>query len=186
MQTILLSSVVVSVVLLLGSGVFIARSQPGDKGLACLHETWMTAVMGVMLIALGFAICAMKWIDPTIAGEGTNSYWFVAGFNIVCQLLGIFALLFTWVKKVVAFDDTLLVISPFGAQKVISWNDVVKVEKPMTSRAVKLTDVRGSVVTVSGDAKPYARFLALAKKKVRPRQGQELLDQVEKRLRMGK
>lgn len=183
---ILYASMAAAVALLAATAVLTACSQPKDKGLACLGETWMTAVLGLMLVAMGFAVCAMKLIDPTVGGEEESSYLFVAGFNLVCQLLGCFALLFTYVKKVIAFEDHLLVISTFGKDREVLWKDIVKVEKAVTSRTIKLTDKDGRVVSVNGSAKAFARFADIAKEKIRPRQGKELLNQVESRLRIGK
>ena len=186
MQMTLYASLALSAAILIAAAVLIARNQPSDKGLACLCETWMTAVLGGMLVLIGIAACIMKLIDPAVAGEEQDSYLAVAGINVVCQGLGAFCLLFTFVKKVIAFDDHVLTISTFGKRREVLWKDIVKAEKPVLSRAVKLTDKSGNTVTVNGDAKAYAQFVDIAKQKIRPRQGKELLDQVESRLRLGR
>lgn len=186
MQMTIYASLGLSVVILAAAAVLIARSQPEDKGLICLRETWMTTVLGAMLVLIGIAACVMKLVDPAVAGEDRNSYLSVAGINLVCQGLGAFCLLFALVKKVIAFDDHVLTISSFGKCREVLWKDIVKVEKPVMSRAVKLTDRSGGVVTVNGDAKAYARFVELAKGRIRPAQGKDLLNQVESRLRLGR
>ncbi len=186
MQTAVYASLALTVVILAASVVLIARNQPSDKGLICLCETWMTAVMGGMLVLMGIVLCVTKLVDPSVAGEDRTSYLAVAGLNVVCQGLGGFCLLFAFVKKVIAFDDHVLTISSFGKRREVLWKDIVKVEKPVLSRAVKLTDKNGGTFTVSGGTKAYARFAELAKQKIRPREGKALLDQVESRLRLGK
>lgn len=186
MTSILYASAALSLVLLIGTAVLAVRSQPKDYGLVCLRETWMTTVLALMLIALGLAVCAMKLIDPTLAGEEADSWWFAAGFNLVCQLLGDFTLLFALVKKVVAFDDRILVISVLGKRREVAWEDVTRVEKSPMSRSVKLTDRRGDTISINGESRDYAKFAQLAKDKIRPAQGRELLEQVESRLRRGR
>ena len=174
MTSAIYASIALSLVLLAGTAVIAVRSQPRDYGLVCLRETWMTTVLALMLIALGLAVCAMKLIDPSLAGEEADSWWFAAGFNLVCQVLGDFTLLFALSKKVVAFADRIETIS------------VVRVEKAPMSRSVKLTDRQGNVISINGESRDYAKFAQLAKEKIRPAQGRELLEQVESRLRRGR
>ena len=74
MTSAIYASIALSLVLLAGTAVIAVRSQPRDYGLVCLRETWMTTVLALMLIALGLAVCAMKLIDPSLAGEEADSW----------------------------------------------------------------------------------------------------------------
>ena len=186
MTSAIYASIALSLVLLAGTAVIAVRSQPRDYGLVCLRETWLTTVLALMLIALGLAVCAMKLIDPSLAGEEADSWWFAAGFNLVCQVLGDFTLLFALSKKVVAFADRIETISVLGKRREVAWEDVVRVEKAPMSRSVKLTDRQGNVISINGESRDYAKFTQLAKEKIRPAQGRELLEQVESRLRRGR
>lgn len=183
MDKILYASCAAAVIALIAAVVMIVKNRCTDTGIVCVRETWMTAVIGVMMIALGFWILSLKLTDAAIAGTDENSYWFVAGFSLLCHLLGDFALLFTLVKRVVLFEDRVEECSAFGKHKTIYWEDIIKVEKPMTRKAYVLTDKDGNVISVSGDNKACNQFVDFARTKVKAASGSNLLHQVEHRLK---
>lgn len=82
-------------VLLDATIVLIIKRRCRDTGIVCIRETWMTAVLGLMIIILGFAFPVLKLMDGTLAGVDDQSYWFVIGFSVICHLMGDFTLLFT-------------------------------------------------------------------------------------------
>lgn len=101
----LIACLVLGAVAFLATLVLIWKRRCRETGLLCIRETWMTAVLGLMLLALGFAFPILKAMDPTAAGTDARSYWFVAGFGLACHCLGDFALLFTCVKCTVLHED---------------------------------------------------------------------------------
>lgn len=170
------------VLLTIATIVLILKKRCRDSGLICIRETWMTAVLGVMIIALGFAFPVLKLMDGTVAGTGDQSYWFVIGFSLICHVMGDFALLFTCVKCVVLYEDRAVEYSPLGDQNVICWKDIVRVEKPMMKSAYELTDRNGNTIHVGGDKKASQQFVEFAREKVKNAAGADLLRQVEHRL----
>lgn len=169
-------------VLLAATAGLIVKRRCRDTGILCIRETWMTAVLGLMIIALAFAFPVLKLMDGTLAGTDDQSYWFVVGFSLVCHLMGDFTLLFTCIKCSVLFEDRAVEYSPFGDQSVIYWEDIVRVEKPLMKSAYVLTDRNGNTIHVSGDKKASARFIEFAREKVQNASGTDLLRQVEHRL----
>ena len=169
-------------VLLAAATVLIFKRRCKDSGMVCIRETWMTAVLGLMLIALGFAFPVLKLMDPAIAGTEDRTYWFVAVFSIICHLMGDFVLLFTCVKCTVLFEDRAVEYSLFGDQNVIYWEDIVHVEKPLMKSAYVITDRNGNTIHVSGDKKASRQFIEFAREKVQNASGSDLLRQVEHRL----
>ena len=170
------------VVLLAATVVLIFKRRCRDTGIVCIRETWMTAVLGLMIIALAFAFPVLKLMDSTLAGTDSQSYWFVIGFSVLCHLTGDFALLFTCIKCTVLFDDRAVEYGPFGDQSVIRWEDVVRVEKPMMKSYYLLTDRNGNAIRAGGDNKASIKFVEFAKTKVKNATGANLLHQVEHRL----
>lgn len=168
--------------LLVVTAVLIVKRRCRDTGILCIRETWMTAVLGLMIIALGFAFPALKLMDGTIAGTDSQSYWFVVGFSVLCHLMGDFALLFTCIKCTVLYEDRAVEYGPFGDQSVVYWKDIVRVEKPLMKSAYVMTDRSGSSIHVGGDKKASQQFVAFAKEKVKNADGTDLLHQVEHRL----
>lgn len=169
-------------VLLAGTVVLILKKRCRDTGIVCIRETWMTAVLGLMIITLAFAFPVLKLMDPALSGTDSNSYWFIIGFSLICHLMGDFALLFTCIKCAVLFEDRAVEYTPFGDQNVIYWKDIVRVDKPLMKSAYELTDRNGNVIHVSGDKKAAAQFVEFAKEKVKNADGTDLLHQVEYRL----
>ena len=170
------------VLLLIATIVVIVMKRCKDTGIICIRETWMTAVLGLMIIALGFTFPVMKLMDSTLAGTDNNSYWFVIGFSLACHLMGDFALLFTFVKCAVLFEDRAVEYALFGSQNTIYWDDIVRVEKPLMKSYYLLTDRNGNTMRVSGDKKASQQFAEFARDKVKNASGTDLLHQVEHRL----
>lgn len=168
--------------LLAATVVSILKLRCRETGSLCLRETWMTAVLGLMLLALGFAFPVLKLMDPSAAGTDSQSYWFVILFSLACHLMGDFALLFTFVKCTVLYEDRALACSSFGQRTQIRWEDVVRVDKPVTKSCYILTDRDGNTIHVSGDNKSSRQFVDFAKAKIKNASGASLLHQVEHRL----
>lgn len=183
MDKILYASCAAAVILLIATILLIVKNRCTDTGLVRVRETMMTAVMGVMCMALAVYITYLKLTDPTIAGTTENSYWFVAGFSLACHLMGDIMLLFTFVKRVVLFEDRIEDCSFFGKKQTMYWADIIKVEKPMTRKAYVLTDRDGNVISVSGDNKACKEFVDFAKSRIKSASGSNLLHQVEHRLK---
>ena len=180
---ILYASLAAAVILLIAAIVLMVKNRCTDPGLVCVRETWMTAVMGVMLMAMGVFITVMKLTDPSVAGTDKSSYWFVAVFGLLCHLLGVFMLLYTFVKRIVLFEDRIEDCSPFGITRTMYWGDIVQVEKPVTRKAYILTDRDGNTISVSGDSKASKAFVDFARTKIKSAQGTNLLHHVERRLK---
>ena len=97
--------------------------------------------------------------------------------------MGDYCLLFTFVKRVVVFNDHLEECGIFGKRRQMYWNEIVKVEKPVTRKAFKLHGKDGTVITVAGAEKAYKAFAEFAQDKIKSSQGKDLLNVVENRLR---
>ena len=186
MDKILYAACAAAVLLLAGTIVLIVRNRYEDDGLLCVKETPFTAVMALMLIAMGIWLIYLKLTDPTISGTDRNSYYFVAGFSLACHLMGDYCLLFTFVKRIVVFQDHLEECNIFGKRRQLRWVEVVKVEKPVTRKAFKLHGKDGTVLTVAGTDKAYKEFAEFAQDKLKSSQGKDLLSVVENRLRGGR
>ena len=182
MDKILYLALAAGAVLLAATITLAIKRRCKDTGIVCIRETWMTAVLGLMIIVLGFAFPVLKLMDPAIAGTDDQTYWFVAGFSVVCHLMGDFVLLFTFLKCAVLFEDRAVEYSLFGDQNVIYWEDIVRVEKPMMQSAYEITDRNGNVIHVGGDKKGSLQFVEFAREKVKNASGSDLLHQVEHRL----
>lgn len=182
MDKLLFASLGLGAVLLIITVMIIVKKHCRDTGIVVIRETWMTAVLGAMLIVLGFAFPALKLMDSTIAGTESSSYWFTAGFGLLCHLMGDFALLFTCVKCVVLFEDRAVEYTYLGDQNVIRWEDIVRVEKPLMKSYYLLTDRNGHTLRAGGDSKATKTFIEFAKTKVKNASGTDLLHQVEHRL----
>ena len=73
MDKILYASVAAALVLLVGTIVLILRNRYEDDGLLCVRETPVTALMALMVIAMGVWLIYLKLTDPTISGTDRDS-----------------------------------------------------------------------------------------------------------------
>ncbi|MGM9588677.1 MAG: hypothetical protein ACI3V0_00680 [Faecousia sp.] len=182
MTNLLYLSLAVGIAMLVAAIALIVKKRCHDAAAICIRETWMTAVMGAMMIALGLFFPIAKLMDATLAGTEASSYWFVIGFGLLCHAMGDFTLLFSLVKCVALYEDRAVAYSALGRQTTIYWDDVVKVDKPLMRSTFVLTDCHGNSINVSGEGKAMKTFVAFAKPKVTSAGGANLVSQVEHRL----
>ncbi len=182
MTSLLYLSLAAGIVMLAVTIALIAKKRCHDPKAICIRETWMTAVMGIMMIALALFFPVAKLMDNSLAGTEATSYWFVVGFSILCHLMGDFTLLFSLVKCVALYEDRAVEYSFLGQQTTIYWEDVVKVDKPMMRSSFTLKDCHGNSISAGGDDKAQKTFVAFAKPKIKSAGGMNLVSQVEHRL----
>lgn len=183
MNKILYASIVLAVLLLAGTIYFCIKKRPEGLSDICVREDWMTAVMGAMIIVLGMWFVIMKLQDPALSGSDAMSYWYIAGFCVLGNLLGDYMLLYTFVKRVELYDDRVESVTAFGYVTTLRWGQIVQVKKPMMGRSTKLIGTRGTVISVSGSPKACDAFVDYARPKINSAQGGNLLKHVENRLK---
>ena len=176
---VLLVSLVLCVVLLSLTAIQIKRRQPQQQQgeLLRLSETKATAVMGGMLIALGFFILYMKTVNVTIAGTDQTSYLFVGGFALMCVAIGCGIMAYTFLQKVIAFEDKVVFIPIIGRTKQLYWNEISEIKVPfLTNNATFIG--KSCKFTVGGEPKTYKEFIKIAKKKVKPEVVSDVLEKL--------
>lgn len=184
MDKMLTAALVCGCLLCAGTAVFTFLRLPrGENPRVCVRETGATILLGAMLCALGIAVCILKLRDPTVSGTEESSYLYLSGASLLCELLGCYAVLFGAVKRILAYDDRVEYVSPFGTRKVIPWTEVVRCDKAVVGRTVKLISADKTVITVSGEPKQCEKLLEFTKNKTRKLSGRELLRQAEARIR---
>ena len=178
----LIISVVISVFCLAAAIYLIVKNNPKkqEKELLRLSETKFTVIMAGLIIFMGFALFAVKLIDPARGGSDTNSYLVVAGLALLCVVSGSGILLFTLLKQIVMTEDGLRIVSMFGNTQDMPWKDVTEIKlKPLSS---KVTFVSKQLkVLVGGDPQTYKKFIAIAKTKIPARVSHDLLDKLNNR-----
>lgn len=183
MDKILYAGFAVAVLALAGTIWMIVKNRSEGLSLVCIREDWMTAVMGLMVLVLGVWFLWLKLSDGTVAGTDANSYWFVAGLGLACNLMGDFMMLYATVKRIELYDDRVESISAFGKVAALGWEEIVEVKKPTMGRSIRLTGKDGTVISVSGSNKGCDEFVDFARSKVKSSQRGNLLKHVENRLR---
>ncbi len=183
MTSILYLALAAGIAMLAATVAFTVKKRSHDYKALYIRETWMTAVLGVMMIALGFFFPAAKLMDATLAGTDASSYWFVIGFSLLCHVMGDFTLLFTLVKCIALYEDRVVEHSFLGQETTIYWSDVVKVDKPMMRSCYVLKDRQGNSISAGGDNKALKTFAEFARPRIKAAGGVNLLSQVEHRLK---
>lgn len=186
MNGLIYASMAVSAAAALAAFFRIGKCRPQKEGKFAVRETSMTIFMGVMLLAIAFFVGYMKLSDAAVAGTDEKSYYFTAGLTLLCGLLGSFTILFGALRRVVVYENRVAAYSPFGVRKEIPWNQIVRVDKGIMSKSLRLTAADGRAISVSGKPEDYERFTAFAQKHITRATGELLLSQTESRLRGGK
>jgi hypothetical protein len=165
---ILLISAVIAIAVILSAIVLIRVRQPKQQEgeLLRLAETSFTAVMAVMMIALAFFILYMKFNNSSLGGTGSTSYYFVAGFAVLCATAGSGILLFTFLKKIIAFEDRVASVSIFGEIDELRWNEITEVKVTPLSNKITLIG-KNTRMAAGGEPKSYKEFLKIANKKIK-------------------
>jgi hypothetical protein len=176
---ILLASGALCIVLIIAAPIQIIIRQPKkQKGeLIRMSETVVTAVMGGMLIALGFFILYMKNANSTIAGTDQNSYLFVGVFAVVSVAFGCGIMFYTFLQKIIACEDRVVFVTILGQYKVLYWDEIREIKVRFMSNKVTLIG-KSTQFIVGGEPKTYKEFLKIAKKKIRPEVGSDVLEKL--------
>lgn len=176
MNALLIGTLLVCTVLLIAALILIQKRSvsPLAGALAVVQEAGVTALLGFLCMGLAYFLLAAKFYQPDMAGTGAKSYWFIALFALVCTLVGVFTLLYTYVKKGVAYPDRLMLVSALGSVKEMDWHEVQQVKVPMLSRRVTFKTQGGSY-TVYGDPKQYRAFITAIQGRVPPEVGGDTL-----------
>lgn len=183
MDKILYAAIAVAALLLAATVYFCIKKRPEGLSEVCVQEDWMTAVMGAMIIVLGILFAVMKLRDPALSGSDAMSYWYIAGFCVIGNLVGDYMLLYTFVKRVELYDDRVESVTAFGYVTTLRWGQIVQVKRPMMGRSTKLIGTKGTVISVSGSPKACDAFVDFARPKINSSQSGNLLKHVENRLK---
>lgn len=139
-----------------------------------LSETVFTAGMGGMLILMGFFILAMKFADPQIAGTDLTSYLFVGAFSVGSTAVGCGIMFYTFLQKFIAYEDRIVFISILGTSKELYWKEIIEIKTTLMSNRVTLVGKK-SKFSVGGEPRRYKEFLLIAKRKISPEVGSDVL-----------
>lgn len=179
---ILLISVLLCIALVLAGSILIITKQQKKREdeLLRLSETAFTAVMGGMAAVLGFFLLYAKYTDHTVAGSDTTSYFFIGGFAVICVGIGCGILLYTFLKKIIVFNDRILYVTIFGRHKEIYWNKISELRIPFMSNKVTIIG-KNTRFTVGGETKAYKKFIKIAKEKIITEVGSDVLEKLSGR-----
>jgi hypothetical protein len=182
MPILIISAVICTVLILAGSIIIINRQPKRQQGeLMRLSETAFTAVMGGMMIALGFFILYAKYADPAVAGTDETSYIFVGCFAVMCAAGGCGIMLYTFLKKIIACEDRVLYVDILGQCRELHWSEITEIRLPLMSN--KITLIGKSIRFVAGgEPKAYKEFVKIAKNKIRPEAAGDVFEKLSDRL----
>jgi hypothetical protein len=173
----LLTSAILCTILILATVFQIIRKQskklPGE--LLRVSETSVTAIMGFLLIAMGYLILIMKFIYPEMAGKDQTTYLYMGGFAVVCAVVGCGIMFYTYLRTVLVYEHGIVFVTLFGKNKKLNWKDITEIKvPPLTNKATLIGN--NLSITVGGEPKAYKAFLKVAKKYVKPEIGSDILE----------
>lgn len=183
-MTLVLAAALLGGVLFCASLVLVAKNakKPDKSALAVLREAPVTVIFSPFLLAVAVLVAVARALDPTVGGEGVQAVWMTAALVLICAAGAGFVLLFTYVRRAVAYPDRLEVRDVLGRTRTLAWKEITEVRTSVTSKRVTLR--AGSLtVSLNGDPSVYRDFVQQLYNHVPAQVGSDTLGQLLQRLR---
>lgn len=165
---------VAAVALGTGAVAVAKRGGPEQGELFRIRETPMTAAMGLALWVEAFFLLYVLLTRPDQLAPSVRSRINAYLFLVVSAVLGGAMILYSFVKKILVFDDRVTYVSALGQRKTLRWDEIDEVRVTQTKR-LTLLKKGGVQFTVGGRTEAYRRFIKFASKKVPPEAGEDVL-----------
>ena len=88
------------------------------------------------------------------AAHGESAVWMTAALVLLCAAGSGYILLFTYVRRAVAYPDRLELQSALGRTRSVRWQDIIEVKTAVTSKRVTLRTAK-ETVRVNGDPRHH-------------------------------
>ena len=158
------------------------KSAPPQAGaLGVLREAPVTVIFAPFLLAVAILLVAARQMDISVGGAGDSAVLMTAALVLICAAGSGYILLFTYVRRAVAYPDRLELQSALGKTHSVRWQDIVEVKTTVTSKRVTLRTAK-ETVSVNGDPKHYRAFLQKIYDHVPAHVGSDTLGQLLQRL----
>ncbi len=149
---------------------------------ASLSEAPVTIVLALFSLGLAYFLPVSKIFDSSVGGTGTQSYWFVGVFAIVCALLGCYSLLYTYLKRFFIMPDKLVEVDVLGTVTNVAWDEIKSVRIPMLSKNIRLKTEQGTCNIHSGNTKQFKNFIKYLKDRIPSDDGGDIVRELYNRL----
>ncbi|MFR8664325.1 MAG: hypothetical protein ACLVEL_02120 [Ruthenibacterium sp.] len=158
------------------------KSAPPQAGaLAVLREAPVTVIFAPFLLAVAILLVAARQMDISVGGAGDSAVLMTAALVLICAAGSGYILLFTYVRRAVAYPDRLELQSALGKTHSVRWQDIVEVKTTVTSKRVTLRTAK-ETVSVNGDPRHYRAFVQQLYEHVPAHVGSDTLGQLLQRL----
>lgn len=150
-------------------------ASPQAGALAVLREAPVTVIFAPFLLAVA------RQMDVSVGGAGESAVWMTAALVLLCAAGSGYILLFTYVRRAVAYPDRLELQSALGRTRSVRWQDIIEVKTAVTSKRVTLRTAK-ETVSVNGDPRHYRAFVQQLYNHVPAHVGSDTLGQLLQRL----
>lgn len=158
------------------------KSAPPQAGaLAVLREAPVTVIFAPFLLAVAILLVVARQMDASVGGAGESAVWMTAALVLLCAAGSGYILLFTYVRRAVAYPDRLELQSALGRTRSVHWQDIIEVKTAVTSKRVTLRTAK-ETVSVNGDPRHYRAFVQQLYNHVPAHVGSDTLGQLLQRL----
>ena len=102
------------------------------------------------------------------------SYLYIGGFAILSVAFGCGILLYTFLRKVIVYEDGFVFVSILGKEKRLLWKEITEIKVPTLSNKATFIG-KNTQISVGGEPKAYKAFLKIAMKYIKPEIGSDTL-----------
>ena len=152
-------------------------ASPQAGALAVLREAPVTVIFAPFLLAVAILLVVARQMDVSVGG----AVWMTAALVLLCAAGSGYILLFTYVRRAVAYPDRLELQSALGRTRSVRWQDIIEVKTAVTSKRVTLRTAK-ETVSVNGDPRHYRAFVQQLYNHVPAHVGSDTLGQLLQRL----
>ena len=111
------------------------KSAPPQAGaLAVLREAPVTVIFAPFLLAVAILLVVARQMDVSVGGAGESAVWMTAALVPLCAAGSGYILLFTYVRRAVAYPDRLELQSALGRTRSVRWQDIIEVKTAVQTR----------------------------------------------------
>lgn len=167
---------------LLGALVLSVRAKAPSGHLFLIKDTASIALMAVLCLGLGYLLPVFKIMDPTVGGEGPESYWFTGVCGGLLLVLAAYLFLYGFVRRTVVYSDRIEQFDSLGRCTRYAFSDIESIEQQALQKSTRLVLRDKKSFSVSNARKDYAKLIEFLRQKMQAQRSANLVADVEKNL----
>lgn len=160
--------------------VFAGKKRTYPAPLYQFGETKSVLFLAGLCYVTGLFVNISRLFNDQTGGPGLPGLLLCAISGLGLMAVAAWLILYCLVRQIRIYREQVIMTTPSGKERAQSWQDLVRVEKPMLTRSSKLVFANGMSFSVQQSNRQYKPFMEFVKASMKGRQGRDLLRQAQK------